>query len=125
MLVISMLQWWYGDGWRLFFQEFLDKLRNAADFFSIKLLVRDMFVPFRQISVGEGNSPSLSARISVFFDKLLSRLIGAVVRIFLLIIGTILIILEAVAGAILAILWPLAPFLVILCIVLSVMQVSF
>ncbi len=125
MLMIGMLQWWYSEGWKLFWQKFVDKLRNAADFFSIRLLVQEMFAPFRQISAGEIASPSLGARISVFFDKLLSRLIGAVTRLFLLIMGIILIILEAIIGAVIAILWPLAPVLIVGCIVLSIMQVSF
>lgn len=125
MLMIEMIQWWYLRGWKIFLVRLKDRVKNTVDFFSISLLVRDLFAPFRQISAGETRVPSLSAKLSVFFDKLLSRLIGAIIRLFLLIIGTILIILECVMGVILTVLWPLAPFGVILCIVLSVMQVSF
>lgn len=109
----------------MFLMRLKDRVKNTVDFFSISLLVRDLFAPFRQISAGEARVLSLSAKLSVFFDKLLSRLIGAIIRLFLLIIGTILIILECVMGVVLTVLWPLAPFGVILCIALSVMQVSF
>lgn len=110
----------------MFFAGLKNQLQNAADFFSIRLLVGNMFAPFRQISAAESaSSPDLGTQISVFFDKLLSRMIGAVVRLLLLIIGTILIILQAVAGCLIAILWPLAPVLVVACVVLAVMGVSF
>ena len=102
-----------------------DQLKNAADFFSIRLLVRNMFAPFRQISAGGTTSQALSAQISAFFDRLLSRFVGAMVRFFLLVIGTVIIVIQAVVGAAVAILWPLAPLLVVVCFVLAIMQVSF
>ncbi len=126
MLLVGMIQWWYTRGWQMFFAGLKNQLLNAADFFSIRLLVENLFAPFRQISATESaSSSSLSVQISVFFDKLLSRVIGAVVRLILLIIGTVLIILQAVAGCLIAILWPLAPVLVVGCVVLAVMGVSF
>lgn len=102
-----------------------DQLKNAADFFSIRLLVRNMFAPFRQISAGGASSQALSAQLSAFFDRLLSRFVGAMVRFFLLVIGTIIIIVQAVTGAIIAILWPLAPLLAVGCFVLAIMGISF
>lgn len=110
----------------MFFVGLKNQLLNAADFFSIRLLVENLFAPFRQISATESaNSSSLGAQISVFFDKLLSRAIGAVVRLILLIVGTVLIILQAVVGCLIAVLWPLAPVLVAGCVVLAVTGVSF
>lgn len=110
----------------MFFAGLKNQLQNAADFFSIRLLVGNMFAPFRQISATESaSSPDLGTQISVFFDKLLSRVIGAVVRLILLIVGTFLIILQAVAGCVIAILWPLAPALIAGCVVLAITGVSF
>lgn len=102
-----------------------NQLKNAADFFSIRLLVRNMFAPFRQISAGGTASKALGDQLSAFFDRLLSRFVGAMVRFFLLIIGTVIIIVQAVVGAIVAVLWPLAPLLVVVCFVLAIMQVRF
>lgn len=120
-----MFQWWYTRGWRLYFQSYVDQLKNAVDFFSVRLLVRHLFAPFRQISAGHVNTTDLGAKFSAFIDRLFSRFVGTVVRLFLLIIGTIVIIIRAVLGAVIAILWPLVPFLIIVCLVCALIQVRF
>lgn len=118
-----MIQWWYTRGWKITSSKLSDRLKNAADFFSIRLLVGNMFAPFRQISAGETSNSSMW--LSVFFDKLLSRLVGAVVRFLLLIVGIITIILQAIGGVLLVLVWPLIPFTPVVCIILVLMQVTF
>lgn len=125
MLMVGLIEWWYSRGWRIFIGKLVDQLRNAADFFSIRLLVGNMFSPFRQISVGESTSPALSAQISAFFDRLLSRLIGATVRLILLLAGTLVIILQALVGVLVVVLWPFVPVLIIICVSLALFQVHF
>jgi len=124
MLAFSMIQWWYTRGWKLSSAQLGSRFKNAADFFSLRLLVGNMFAPFRQISAGETTS-SPSMWLSVFFDKLLSRVIGAVVRFLLLIIGIITIVIQAIGGILLVVLWPLIPFAIVGCVILTVMQVTF
>lgn len=123
--MLGMLQWWYVEGWRLYFVGLGKRLKNAADFFSLGLLVGNLFAPFRQISAEDytGTVP-LVQQFSNFLGKLLSRLIGAIVRIFLLIIGIIVIIIQAVGGIVLAVVWPLLPLMVVGCVVLAIMQVQ-
>lgn len=123
MLTVSMIQWWYTRGWKNTSSKLSNRLKNAADFFSIGLLVGNMFAPFRQISAGEASTPNMW--LSVFFDKLLSRIIGAVVRLLLLIVGIITIILQAVSGVLLVLIWPFIPLAPVACIILTLMQVTF
>lgn len=123
MLPISMIQWWYTQGWKNTSAKLTDRLKNAADFFSIRLLVGNLFAPFRQISAGEASSPDMW--LSVFFDKLLSRVIGAFIRVFLLIVGIVTIILQAIWGVFLVIVWPLIPMAVVGCLLLALIQVRF
>lgn len=125
MVIFGLFQWWYTRGWGIFLQKLRNRLKDAADFFSIRLLITNLFAPFRQISVGESMSPALSARLSAFFDRLLSRVIGTIVRLFLLIVGVIIIILQAIFGVFIIILWPLAPFAMIACLVLTITGVAF
>lgn len=125
MLLVGMMQWWYTCGWKMYLSGLKNQLRNAVDFFSISLLVRNLFAPFRQISAGETTSPAIEAKIAAFFDQLFSRIMGMVVRLCLLIIGTVTIVIQAVAGIVIAILWPLAPALVVGCVVCSVVGVTF
>lgn len=118
-----MIQWWYTQGWKNTSAKLTDRLKNAADFFSIRLLVGNLFAPFRQISAGEASSPDMW--LSVFFDKLLSRVIGAFIRVFLLIVGIVTIILQAIWGVFLVIVWPLIPMAVVGCLLLALIQVRF
>lgn len=122
MLVFSMLQWWYTQGWGMFFGKLADRLRNAADFFSLRLLVGNLFAPYRQISANGDTGQNFFQRL---LDNLMSRLVGATIRIFLLIVGILAIIFQAIGGILIAVLWPLAPLIVVGCVVLTVMQVSF
>lgn len=125
MVIFGLFQWWYLRGWGIFLKKFSNQLKDAADFFSIRLLITNLFAPFRQISVGESSSPSLSARLSAFLDRLLSRLIGTVVRLFLLIVGIIIIVFQAIIGIAVVILWPLAPFAMVACLILAIIGVTF
>lgn len=126
MLAVSFLQWWYSRGWGIFLQGFRERMRNLADFFSIGLLLRTLFQPFRQISANEtGETGGLEGALVAFFDKLLSRFIGFLVRTGLIVMGVVAILLQFVIGVALVIIWPIIPFLPIAGIVVSITGVSF
>ena len=126
MLAVSFLQWWYLRGWLTYFDGFRIKMRDMADFFSIGLLLRTLFQPFRQISADEtGEKGGLEGALIAFFDRLLSRVIGFVVRIFIIIAGIIVMTCELVFGLAIALLWPCIPLLPFVGIVVSSMGVVF
>ena len=112
MLIVSLLSWWYGDGWKGFAREFGEALEGTADFFSISSLFKTLFAPFRQISAHGG-----------FLDRLISRLVGSVVRFFLIIFGLLAIILETAIGLAMIVLWPLMPLMPAACIFLTIVGV--
>ena len=126
MLAVSFLQWWYLRGWLIYFDGFRAKMRNLADFFSIGLLLRTLFQPFRQISADEtGEKGGLEGMLIAFFDRLLSRFIGFVVRIFIIVAGIIAMTVQFACGLVIALLWPCIPLLPIAGIVVSSMGVIF
>ena len=125
MLIISFFKWWYTRGFKNYLIGFANRLKDAADFFSIRLLIRNFFSPFRQISAEGTTSLALDARIRAFFDYLLSCIIGAFIRFFILIAGFIIIFLQFVLGLAGMILWPLAPALAVYCIFLFTRGVVF
>ena len=124
MLMFSFLQWWYTSGWLTFGYGFLDHLKGSADFFSIGLLLRTLFSPFRQISAYTDDFAPLQKRISAFFDKLISRLVGLVVRLLILIFGVVFLLVEAAIGSALVLIWPLLPLAPIAAIALGMMGVT-
>lgn len=106
-----MLSWWYLKGWKIFSKRLFDKLRDTADFFSMTLLLKTLFAPFRQISAGgAGVNAAIGDRIRAFFDRLVSRFIGAIVRILILLLGGVLLILQFTLSIVVLIAWPILPF---------------
>lgn len=119
MIVFNLLSWWYLEGWQDFARTLVEKMRSALSFFSIGALLRTLFAPFRQVSANSGGSA-----LQAFTDRLISRLVGAVVRILLMIVGLAAFAIEAVLSLVLVIAWPCVPLLPIACIILTIMGVS-
>lgn len=117
MFVAGILLWWYGPGWRQRAVRLGERLMAVEDYFSIDLLLRTFFAPFRQISAGKVQG-SLSVQMRAFFDRIISRIIGAMIRFFMVIIGTVAIVLYALIGAVLLACWAVIPLLPIAGIVL-------
>lgn len=110
MFILGMLSWWYGTGWRQRVSLLRDRLAGTMDYFSIDLLLRTFFSPFRQISAGKVNGP-LGVQMRAFFDRLISRLIGAMIRFTMIIAGLVVITFHAIFGAVALLLWAFVPML--------------
>lgn len=110
MFILGLLSWWYGEGWRGRLVMLRERLARTIDFFSIDLLLRTFFSPFRQISAGRVDGP-LALQMRAFFDRLISRMIGAMIRLAMIVTGTFAIIFYAVVGAILVVLWAFVPLI--------------
>ena len=110
MFIVGLLGWWYGPGWRGCMGRVVDRLAATADFFSISLLLRTLFSPFRQISAGSVRGP-LGVQLRAFFDRLISRLIGAMVRSAMIIAGGVILTIQAIAGGLASVGWLFVPAL--------------
>ena len=124
LLVISLLRWWYSDGWLQRARLVTVRLDGTVDYFSIDLLLKTLFSPFRQISAGKVDGP-LNIQLRALVDKIFSRLIGAFVRIIILLIGGIVIGLQALLSLVILLGWAIVPLIPIIGILLAVMGRSF
>lgn len=115
MFLVGILGWWYGAGWKQRAAKVKQRLEGTIDYFSIDLLVRTLFSPFRQISAGQVNG-SIQVKMRAFFDRMLSRVIGAIVRLGMIIIGIIAIALSAVIGVVGLVIWALVPIFPVIAI---------
>lgn len=118
MFIVGLLGWWYGPGWRGCMRRVLERLAATADFFSIGLLLRTLFSPFRQISAGSVRGP-LGVQLHAFFDRLISRLIGAMVRTAMIVTGGLALGFHALVGAGAVIGWLLLPLVPVIGAVLA------
>lgn len=116
MLIISFFAWWYGAGWRRVISGGLHRLARVAEFFSMGLLLKTLFSPFKQISAG-GVRGGLNVQFRAFIDRLVSRFVGFFVRIGVLLAGIVSVGIIFIFRLIITLIWPLVPFLPLVLIV--------
>jgi hypothetical protein len=119
MFIVGLLGWWYGAGWRATAARTGERIIAMVDFFSIDLLLVTLFAPFRQISAGRVRGP-LGVQLRAFSDRLVSRLIGALVRAFMIIAGSVALGATVGIGFIMLVGWALLPLLPVAGVVMSI-----
>jgi hypothetical protein len=119
MLFISLFSWWYTTGWAQLAQRAVLRIASVLDFFSVGLLLKSLFSSYRQISTGRVRG-SLDAQFRAWGDRQLSRAIGAMVRLVVILFGLVATILMSVVSLGLLILWPFVPVVPIIVTVLMV-----
>lgn len=118
MFIVGLAKWWYTLGWKGRVGAVGQSLLGVYDYFSIDLLIRTLFAPFKQDSAGRVDGP-LNVQMKAFFDQLTSRLIGAVMRTILIVIGSVTLLLVAVWGLVRLVIWPIVPSLPAVAVVLA------
>ncbi|HEX4774114.1 MAG TPA: hypothetical protein VH234_01185 [Candidatus Saccharimonadales bacterium] len=106
-MLVSFLGWWYGRGWRQVANSFKPRLQGVADSFSVNLLIPTLLEPWRRIVTNPGRS--LEEKWRAWADNTFSRIVGFVVRSFVLLVAGFTLIVVAVLTVIEMIIWPLVP----------------
>lgn len=113
-LVFSQLKWHYSKALADIFSLWKNFARFLFHFFSIMLLVRTFFAPFKRLGGGTGT----------FFENIIAgtlmRLVGIVCRLILIVVGIMSIVVETILAVVFFILWILLPILLIFFIVQGV-----
>lgn len=100
--------WWYGLGWVRLMHGVGVRIQGVLQFFSVGLLLGSLFAPYRQISAGRVRG-NLQAELQALGDRLFSRLIGAVIRLMLILTGLATALLVALFGLVVIAVWPVLP----------------
>ncbi len=100
--------WWNSEGWKIVVRRARDSLLTVYDNFSLGLLLKTLFSPWRQISAGRVRGP-IAEQMRAFFDRLVSRIIGGFIRSIVLIFGSVAVLLAGVVGLLRILLWPFVP----------------
>lgn len=109
MIIVWALSWWYGAGLAAQIAALRERLLSSYDYFSIGLLAKTLFAPFRQISASNVRGP-IGVQLRAFVDKLISRIIGSIVRTMLIITGILWMIVVVLVGLLMLLLWLIFPF---------------
>jgi len=112
-ILIQYFLWYFFDvpkeilkGWKNF-------LVFNFNYFSIPLLLKTFFSHWRQYKWGYGRGFDFGRYLEAFFSNLISRILGAIMRIFLIFFGILTEIIIGVVGLVLFLSWLLLPVLMI------------
>jgi hypothetical protein len=119
MFIVGLVGWWYGSGWKKVGVILMQKAVTSEDYFSIDLLFKTLFAPFRQISADGSRGGTLGDKMRAAFDKLFSRVIGAVIRLILVLVGCLWLLINFVIDLIIMLAWPLLPILPVIGLVFT------
>jgi hypothetical protein len=119
MFLVGLLSWWYGEGFFSRIQMIKNRISDVLDFFSVFILIKTLFMPYKQISAG-GNIDKSESWIEVLADKIISRTIGFFARISLIIIGSIAILFQLLFSFVLVVIWLVAPLAPVVCLIIYV-----
>jgi hypothetical protein len=120
LLVLECILWWYGAGWQQIMQNVTLKIRSVSRVFSVSILVKTLFAPWRRITAPPG--ASLDAKMQALRDNLIGRFIGFTVRVSVLISAAIITLIIAAGGALLCVIWPVIPMLALACCIWGIVQ---
>ena len=107
--MLSFFSWWYGPGLAGLVRAIQRRMHQLAELFSIAILLRTLFSPWRRIITYPG--AGLEAHMRAMLDNMVSRVIGFFVRVGVLLAAIIMFVLLAIVSAAQIILWPLFPLI--------------
>lgn len=118
-IFLQYLSWQFLDvpknillGWKNF-------LKFGLNYFSLFLVLKTLFSPWRRYTWAYPKGFDIGKYSEVFISNLISRILGAVLRIFLIIIGILLEIFIIFAGIIIFLVWLALPALLIAGLILG------
>jgi hypothetical protein len=109
MFALELVAWWYGAGWRGAVAHAKLRLAHISDMFSVPILLRTLFAPWRRIITYPGKS--INDKFKAISDNAVSRLVGFLVRLMALLAAGVLLISYLLIGLVIIVLWPLVPLL--------------
>lgn len=86
--LFTYFSWWYGDGLIRFWQAIQIMTEKVYSFFSITLLLRTIFDPWKRDAYYIENA-AIDIRIKIWFNNLISRVIGFIIRLFTIFAGLV------------------------------------
>jgi hypothetical protein len=114
-MLFELVSWWYGTGWTGTLHRVENRVEGVWRMFSVGILVRTLFAPWRRITTPAGKGIQQLFRSMI--DNLVSRVVGFTVRIFVLIAAIIVTFLAVIFGIVAALAWPMLPLLAIAALV--------
>jgi len=108
---MEFLSWHYSKGLNYYINSWLDSVNSILKYFSLPILLRTLFSPWKRLSaIDKGPGINISRSFEAFTFNLISRGIGALVRLILLFAGVVILFMTFVGGFVGVIIWVIFPF---------------
>lgn len=120
MLLMQLLSWWYGRGWKRSAMSVRKHLTGVSHLFSVPILLRTLWSPWRRIVSYPG--ASIDAKLRALGDNMVSRMIGFTVRLLVLFTAGISLLVTSLGGIMVIIAWPLVPVLIVGSLIMGVIR---
>ena len=117
MLALAFLSWWYGPGWRDINKKIMMTITRIGETFSVQILLKSLFDPWHRITTETNNGSFINLQAIV--DNTVSRFVGFVVRLVVLVAALLLTIIILLIGLGQLIIWPLLPLTAIVTLILG------
>jgi hypothetical protein len=112
-IIFSWLLWQFYQMPKFLLQVWNNYFVFATNLFSLPLLLKTLFSPWRKYKWGYPKGFDLVEFLNTLISNIFSRFLGALMRIALIIAGIVLQIFVAVAGLIIFVAWLMIPFIII------------
>jgi hypothetical protein len=112
-LFSQWLFWHFFEAPRGILRAWRNYLKFYLEYFSVLFLLRTLFSPWRKYQWSYGRGFDIGRYFEVFFSNLISRILGATLRIFLIMIGILVEIFIIFLGTILFLGWLILPILLL------------
>ena len=107
MIALEILTWWYRQGWAQVAKNAEVRFFKVSHMFSVPILLRTLFAPWRRIVTYPG--ASIDAKLRAMGDNMVSRVVGFSVRAMVLFSAGVMLAITALLAAIQLLVWPLMP----------------
>jgi hypothetical protein len=117
-MLIELLRWWYGPGWSLAFRRIGERTGNVSHAFSAPTLLQTLFAPWKRITTS--GAKGFDAIIQAMIDNMVSRTVGFMVRLMVLIAAVFMLLGTFVMSILIVAIWPFVPVLIIFFVIWGV-----
>ena len=114
LIIPSYLAWHYGEAYRDIIRLWTNFLWFFGNFFSLTLLIKTFFAPWKRIKEGRGARFSLENIAEAVVTNTVMRLVGALMRSAVILAGSIAVLAVFWLGILLIAVWTLLPLLLVL-----------
>ncbi|MGD0576575.1 MAG: hypothetical protein ABSA74_00665 [Candidatus Staskawiczbacteria bacterium] len=112
-IFVTWALWHFYEMPRFLLEVWKNYILFALNYFSLPDLLKSLFAPWRKYKWNYPKGFAVGEFLSTFISNSFSRILGAMMRIVLIVAGILFLVFVAVSGLIIFLAWILVPFIII------------